>query len=169
MKKLTALFLGAAVLPFLSGCISNPTPVSSVGPEPSAQASAHATGRLRVFSATQTRAGENTSADYSGYFYPHSSYEIKNNAGDTVKYVRNRAVYMDQSPDSVKLPPGRYNVVAESTWCGLVKVPVVIEAGKTTVVHLDANWNPPLKTASEKVVKLPDGEAAGWASAEAKQ
>lgn len=159
------------MLLLLPGCVSRPMALSPVGPGPASQAAPTSaeSGRLQVFSATQVRSADNTSADYNGYFYPHSSYEIKNDSGQTVKYVRNRASFMDQTPDVVKLPAGNYRVVAESTCCGLVSVPVVIEAGKTTRVHLDGNWLPPRRTPPDQVVFLPDGEVAGWSSPIARQ
>jgi hypothetical protein len=160
MKTKLVVLLGA-IVPVMAGCISHPAMISSVGPDPSAPAHG-ANGRLQVFSATQTRAAENTSADYNGYFYPHSSYEIQDASGQTVKYVRNRASFMDETPDAVKLAPGTYKVRAESTSAGLVLVPVVIEAGKTTVVHLDSNWMPPRQASRDELVYLPGGQAAGW-------
>jgi len=69
---------------------------------------------------------------------------------------------MDEWPDTVTLPAGTYNIVAESTGCGLVTVPVVIANGKTTTVHLDGNWSAPSKTPTNNLVFLPDGEAVGW-------
>jgi hypothetical protein len=171
MKRIILFLLGAAFVPFFSGCISKPMALSAVGPDPASgtAAASGANGRLQVFSATQTRTAENTEADYNGYFYPHSSYEIKDDSGQTVKYVRNRANFMDESPDVVRLPAGHYNVVAESTCCGLVTVPVVIEQGKTTAVHLDGNWMPPRKTSPDQLVGLPDGAIAGWSSTVTRQ
>jgi hypothetical protein len=43
-----------------------------------------------------------------------------------------------------------------------VTVPVVIQQGKTTIVHLDKNWWQPSKTDTNQLVFLPDGEAVGW-------
>jgi len=71
---------------------------------------------------------------------------------------------MDEWPDEVPLAAGNYNIVAESTCCGLVTVPVVIQQGKTTIVHLDRNWWPPSKTDTNQLVFLPDGEPVGWSS-----
>jgi hypothetical protein len=85
-----------------------------------------------------------------------------------VQFVPNHASDMDEWPDDVSLPASNYNVVAESTWCGQVTVPVVIQKGKTTVVHLDDNWWPSSKTSTNQLVYLPNGEAVGWSSSIAK-
>ncbi len=79
-----------------------------------------------------------------------------------VKFVPNHAYNMDEWPDNVRLPAGNYNIVAESTCCGLVTVPAVIERGKTTTVHLDRNWWPRIKTSAKELVYLPGGGAVGW-------
>jgi hypothetical protein len=166
MNKLRACFALVVLTALGNGCVNEPRALSAIGPDPAAPLNCAfgGQGRLQVFSATQTRAADNSSADYNGYFYPHSSYEIQNDAGRTVKYIRNRANFMDETPDSVRLAPGHYQVVAESSCCGLVAVPVVIVAGQTTSVHLDAQWIPSAR-ADRPLVRLPDGETAGFAAA----
>jgi hypothetical protein len=166
MKTTQALFMTAALLPFLAGCIGHPTTLSAVGPDPSGRGSAGSgsAGRLEVFSAAEIRAAENTPSDYHGYFNPHTSYEISDEAGHTVKYVRNRASFMDETPDQVRLAPGHYTVIAQSSCCGMVSVPVEIQAGQKTVVHLDGNWQPSHPAPAGGLVYLPDGASVGWSS-----
>ena len=94
-------------------------------------------GYLQVFSATE-KSPPIASDDYT-YFNLHSGYDINDASGKNVKFVANHASNMDEWPDEVALPTGTYNIVAASTCCGLVTVPVVIQKGKTTVVHLDRN------------------------------
>jgi hypothetical protein len=66
----------------------------------------------------------------------------------------------------VTVPVGEYNIVAESESYGRVTVPVVIEADKTTIVHLDRRWPVGTKLAAgavtKNLVRLPDGEPIGW-------
>ncbi len=134
IKRFT--FLGATILPLLAGCASTPMALSPVGPEPGGTAAAGVNGRLQVFSATQQ---SNAIGDIgpSSYFYPHTGYDINDASGRHVKFVPNHASDMDESPDVVKLPAGHYEIVAVSASRGLVTVPVVIEGGEATVVHLD--------------------------------
>jgi hypothetical protein len=48
---------------------------------------------------------------------------------------------------------------------GMVVAPVVIETGRTTVPYLDG-WTQPHPPAADraKLVRLPDGQFAGWAA-----
>jgi len=94
---------------------------------------------LQVFSAREksNEIGENT------YFYPHSGYRVNDADGKTIRYVQNHLSDMDESPDQVNLPAGSYQIVARSSWAGQVVLPVVIEDGKTTVLHLDDNSSKP--------------------------
>ena len=71
---------------------------------------------------------------------------------------------MDESPDQVTLPPGNYYIVAQSSWCGLVTAPVVVDKGNVTVVHLDGDWWRPSRTSTDRLVSLRNGEAAGWSA-----
>jgi hypothetical protein len=160
MKPTCLALLGAALFPILPGCIANPTALAPVGPGIQGRAYSGADGYLQVFTATTT-----VDVDFHSYFNPHLAYDVKDLAGKTVRFVANHDSEMDETPDTVSLPPGTYRVVAESAWCGLVSVPVTIERGRTTVVHLDGNpWRPPHATASE-LVYLPNGEAVGWSDA----
>lgn len=167
MKLKMIVLLGSASIPILCGCMGSPTQLSTVGPDPAGRAWAGAKGGLQVFSATETRANELVTVDYHGYFHPHSGYDVKDESGKTVRFVPNHASIMDEWPEQVALPAGHYNVVAESARCGLVTVPVLIEPGKTTVVHLDGNWWPSSKTTAKQLVCLPNGESVGWSSSAA--
>ena len=143
----------------VSGCASagSALALAPVGPEAQGRPWPGPDGYLEVFSATRT-----VDVDFRAYFNPHTDYEIRDTSGKRVRFVPNHASNMDESPDQVTLPPGNYNVVAQSAWCGLVTVPVTIQQGKTTVVHLDGNyWHPPAASANQ-LVYLPNGEAVGW-------
>jgi len=43
-----------------------------------------------------------------------------------------------------------------------VKVPVTIDRGRTTEVHLDGNWNLPADVPKTKLVNVPNGNPVGW-------
>jgi len=140
--------------------------LAPVGPDMGKRAMAGTKGYLQVFSATEKLIP--FAPDAPTLFDLHTGYDIKVADGKTVKFVANHLSNMDEWPDTVRLPAGTYNIVAESTCCGLVTVPVVIANGKTTTVHLDRNWWPPSKTSTNQLVFLPDGEAVGWSSSIAK-
>jgi hypothetical protein len=166
MKLKIITFVGAGIIPFVTGCISNPMALAPVGPDASSRMVPGTKGYLQVFTATEK--SRPIASDDNTYFDLHSSYDINDASGKSVKFVPNHASNMDEWPDEVRLPVGNYNIVAESTCCGLVTVPVVIEKGKTTIVHLDRNWWPPSKTSTNLLVFLPDGEAVGWSSSTTK-
>jgi hypothetical protein len=159
MKNHYIALLAAAVLPCLTGCVSSPLELASVGPGVSRPPATAGEGYLEVFTATRT-----AEVDFESYFNPHTSYTVTDAAGRSVKYVENHTSDMDEWPDLVTLPPGTYHVVAESAWCGLVTVPVVVQPGATTVVHLDGKWGPPSRPAAGQLVFLPNGQPVGWSS-----
>jgi hypothetical protein len=163
MKTKTILCLGAAIMPFLAGCASTPVALSPVGPEPTSRAAAVPRGGLRVFSDTEAHVIGDGPA-----YYTHTGYSILDEFGKVVKYVPNHIGDMDESPSMVAVPAGDYKIVAESSSYGRVTVPVLIEEGKTTSIHLDREWRPSANVASNELVYLPDGEAIGWSTSPAK-
>ena len=66
------------------------------------------------------------------------------------------------APPVVALPPGRYIVEARATDARRVRVPVAIEAGRTSIIHLDDNWKVPVSTPKDELVSLPSGSPVGW-------
>src|SRR5579863_6670906 len=159
--KIIALMAGVAIVCFLVGCASQPVVMPTVGPEPShAFNSSQAHGYLRVYSDTEThQIGQNT------YYYPHTPYNIYDESGLRVKWVPNHIGDMDETPTVVKLPVGRYFVLAESSSYGRVTVPIVIKEARWTILHLNRDWRPSPNISSNSVVRLPDGEAVGWSVA----
>jgi hypothetical protein len=98
----------------------------------------------------------------------HTDYTIYNEGGRLLKRVRNARDRNDPEPTLVSLPPGRYQIQAEAEdYAGTleVRVPVVIQAGRTTVAHLSGGWKPQSQYTRNEVVRLPDGEIAGWLAA----
>ena len=159
MKIKNVILICAGITLFMTGCISKPLALSPVGPGPISRNEFSSKGFLQVFSATET-----IDVDFHAYFNPHTGYDIEDESGKVVQFVPNRASDMDEWPDQVTLPAGNYHIMAESTCCGLTSVPVLIQKGNTTVVHLDRNWWPPSNTPTNQLVYLPDGEVVGWSS-----
>ena len=93
----------------------------------------------------------------------HSDYWIYAADGKPLQWVRNRVSRQSEDPASVALPPGRYSFIARAAAFGAVKVPVVIEKGKTTFVHLDGSEPAGASAkATGPFVTLPDGLIVGW-------
>jgi len=88
-------------------------------------------GSLQVYSATD----EFNDGDL--VFNAHSSYSIYTAGGKLFKSVENHMSRSDEIPELVRLPVGSYTVEARSERDGYVRVPVVIKAGRRTIVDLD--------------------------------
>jgi hypothetical protein len=130
------------------------TVTQPVGPAESAVAKVQ--GALQVYTATETHAdGDNT------YYCPHSPYLIYNSAGQKARSVLNHVGTMDETPSTVFLPPGAYTVVAEAEGYGRVRIPIVIQARRTTVLHLERGWKPQQGNSAD-LVRMPDGQPIGW-------
>lgn len=177
MKRRYLAFSGLVLASLLAGCASAPTALSPVGPAPASRVVAVAPetsrGFLEVHSATEKSipalSDDPAFAGFDSFSsYVHSGYEIRDADGKKVEFVANHACDMDGWPDRVSLDAGAYRIVAQSTWCGQVSVPIVIERGTTTVVNLDNNWWPPANTAKNQLVYLSNGEAVGWSSSSSK-
>jgi hypothetical protein len=162
MKPSDPILIGSLMVVVLGGCVSKPVALAPVGPAAGAPTSSSGSGSLEVFSSTE-KSMPTDSEDHWVFDLP-TGYEIYDSLGKEYKYVANHLDNMDESPDMVQLPAGHYTVEARSKCCGVVTVPVIIEKGKTTVVHLDDNWGPPKGTPQDKIVFQPDGSAVGWRS-----
>jgi hypothetical protein len=160
MKTKTIIPLSVVLVAVVAGCATKPVTLAPVGPRPGDRVAYTSTGHLRVYSETRAREiGDNT------YYYTHTGYAIRDLSGKTVLYVRNHVGDMDEIPTLVTIPSGSYWVVAQSPRYGRVTVPVKIQDGRTTVVHLDDDWKSVSKSHSNELVYLPDGEAVGWRGA----
>jgi hypothetical protein len=161
MKRIHALLACSLAL---VGCATNSKPlaVAPVGPPPLSSYDTTPKGWLQVFTGTEAH------NDGDVFYYPHTGYRLLTANEQLFKTVRNSIGIHDETPAFVKLPAGTYIVVAEGDYYGFVRVPVVIEPGKTTVVHLDGDWKGPAgKAAEADLVKLPNGEIVGWRAAAA--
>jgi hypothetical protein len=160
MKMITVV-LGAVVSCVLAGCVSAPMALSPVGPNPAGRVSASDEGQLEVFSALQSHRDGNE-YDPNPAWYQHTDYTVYNMQGERVRHVFNSVGHYEQAPGVTSLPPGEYRVVARAQGYLRTSVPVVIEAGRTTRVHLDAQWRAPADTPSRELVETPAGYPVGW-------
>ena len=99
----------------------------------------------------------------------HTSYTIYTADGAIFRKIRNAKDMNDANPTLVDLPQGEYRIQAEAEDYGgcafTVAIPVIVEPGLTTVVHLDGSWQPPRGVDAKSVVKLPNGKYVGWCAA----
>jgi len=173
MKYANTMVWTGALL-WLVGCAS-PAKVAvlePIGPTPTGGSQKSGDGRLQVYSARvpaniDANMGEWLSNNDFGrnafrYEPAHTGYTIYSQDGMLRKQVRSSK---DVEPPLVSLPPGRYEIRAEAECYAdtvEVRVPVVIRAGQTTAAHLAGGWKPHRRFTKDEVVRLPDGEIAGW-------
>ena len=85
-------------------------------------------GYLMVYSATDQF------DDGGALYYAHSSYSIYTAGGKFFKNVGNHISRSDEIPALVTLPIGSYTIELRSESRGYVRVPIVITAGRWTVL-----------------------------------
>jgi hypothetical protein len=151
----TSLSLATAAL--VASCASAPPTIvhETVGPGPTVVNQQH-NGFLKVYSATEWMAEDDLPS-----LLKYTNYQIDAADGTVFKEVAND----DQEPTRVILPKGTYTVVAWSDTSGKVSVPVAIETGKTTVLHLEREKDSKeaaAGTRSGDLVRLPNGQPIGF-------
>ena len=151
------LLMGAGLAALLAGCATTPVALAPVGPNPAGSRSRVPEGGLQVFSSLVGRSEGNNPA-----WYQHSDYSIYDLNGKLVRHVDNTIGYYEKAPRRVTLPAGRYFLKAQANDYLWVDVPVTIERGQTTRVHLDDNWKLPANASKTELVSLPNGNPAGW-------
>jgi hypothetical protein len=79
-----------------------------------------------------------TGLSYAGsvMYFPHLSYFIESANGWPVRCVANHRTRIDETPQVVQLPVGRYKLVAEADGLGKVDVHLQIDNGTLTKVVL---------------------------------
>lgn len=163
MKAISILSGLTAGTMLLAGCGGARTALvlEPVGPVPSlAKTESSSDGVLMVYSACE--AGPNFGRR-DPYRPVCSDYKILSSTGTLLRAVHNDSGTILQQPAAVSLPAGRYRVVARANGFGTVTVPVIIEAGRSTIVHLEGDsWPRTGPKDSTNLVHLPDGEAIGW-------
>jgi hypothetical protein len=171
------LFLLASVSLCLIGCASNPrvTVLGPVGPAPVGRAGTTPEGCLQVYAARQKAHVDMNEAEFLQnndfgkndfrYRPAHSDYTIYTENGKFVEHIRNARDRNDSVPTLVTLPAGTYRIAAKAEINGSrmdVMLPVRIAPGQCTQVHLQGNWKPHRQFDNRDVVRLPDGQIAGW-------
>lgn len=153
-----SIFVCLIGLAAMTGCATRAPLVlqNPVGPQQPHLARRRTDGDLVVYSATHA-------ATYEQSEYPvHTEYTIATLDDRVIERVANQTGPFSASPAKVPLPPGEYHVKALVERGGFVIVPVVIEAGKTTVVDLDGEAVPQDLSTNDELVRLPDGHVVGW-------
>ena len=149
--------LSVATAALVASCASAPPIIvhETVGPGPTVVNQQH-NGFLKVYSATKWMAEDDLPS-----LLKYTNYQIEAADGTLFKQVPND----DQDPTRVILPKGTYTVVARSDTSGMVSVPVAIETGKTTVLHLERekDWKEAAAgTRRGDLVQLPNGQPIGF-------
>ena len=153
-------FILLATIVALAGCASqSPVVVTdTVGPDlakPRINLS-QGRGQLVVYSALEIP--DAVSSD----FPTHASYDIYDADGHFVQHVDNRSGPFYQTPATVALSPGKYQVKAPATNHGRVSVTVDVKEGETTTLDLDAShFRQHKPTGAGQWVRLPSGEVIG--------
>ena len=76
-------------------------------------------------------------------YYEYSSYAIYTINGKLFRHVENRVSSSDQIPEAVTLPVGSYVIEARSATDVYIRVPVVIKAGRQTILDLGSRGREP--------------------------
>lgn len=155
MKNICCL-LGASLGLLLAGCAA-PVALPPVGPYLYGRETTADEGGLVVFSRMHGCSEGNNPT-----WYQHSDYNIYDLQGKLVKHVGNAIGRYEQAPLEVALQPGIYLVRSRANDYLRVEVPVLVERGRTTRIHLDGDWKYPAGTQMRELVSLPDGNLVGW-------
>ena len=162
MKKL-CLFLGTGLISVLAGCISTPpVAVAPVGPNPFGSRSLSSKGALQVFSCLTAQSDDQNQGSKDPIWYQHTDYCVYDLRHKLLKHVFNTVGHYEEAPRVLPLPAGTYFVKAQASDYFWVDVPVTIEPGRTTRVHLDDHWG--ITGEAAKLVSLPNGKPVGWRS-----
>ena len=119
----------------LTGCATRPPTVvrEPITPQRPHLARRRTDGDLVVYSAP--RVGWYAQAEYPAY----TNYTIYTKDRQLLREIDNSTGSFNGYPAKVALMPGEYHVQALAAGGGWVIVPVIIEAGETTVVNLDGS------------------------------
>lgn len=177
MKPISTI-AAASVLIWVTGCASTSKVVvqDRLGPCHKVATATASDGSLQVYTA---RAPAFTDLNAETYFWnndygkneflytaAHTDYAIHGADGTLIKRVRNSRGLNDEVPASVSLPAGSYTIEAEAEqYPGVnmtVVIPVAIESGQVTTVHLEPKWTAAGEEMSpERLVRLADGRVLG--------
>jgi hypothetical protein len=141
----------------LAACQTERVVLEAVGPmSPTARIEPGA-GRLTVFTTReQFSSGEVAYSRYTGY-------DIRAADGKLFRHVQNHAGGGDEQPETISIPSGLYQVEAVAEGVGPVTIPVLIQAIKTTEIHLERGWKPDMADRKNSdLVRMPTGQIIGW-------
>jgi hypothetical protein len=167
--KSVSMLLGIVLVAGLIGCSSTPVDLARVGPNPTGGERMASEGQLQVFSSLVEENDDQSQGSTDSSWHQHTDYSIYNSQGKRVERVDNTIGHYERTPRIVTLPAGRYVVKAQAKDYFWVEVPVTIEAGRTTRVHLDEHWQPPVNTPTNGLVSMPNGIPVGWRAEPAKE
>ncbi len=156
------LLVGAGLVSVLVGCASTPVTVAPVGPNPLGGDNQASRGGLQVFSSLAEQSDNQNQGSRDDVWYQHTDYYVYDRQHRPVKHVDNDIGHYETTPRLITLPPGKYIVKAQAEDYSWVNVPVRIERGRTTRVHLDQKWQVPVYAAKTDLVSLPNGNPVGW-------
>ena len=147
----------------LAGCAStnDQLVLDPIGPAPGSTPAPGTQGELAVFTAFDPLPDLNRSP----YRRRFTDYRIFSADGEhLVQVVNNNRETLLNSPPVINLSSGVYRVRARANGYGTITVPVVIQPGQLTTVHLEGSvWWPRSSTIfTSNPVRLPKGEIAGW-------
>ena len=109
------------------------------------------------------------SADQSDVKEPRAYLQDATLVVRELERVGNTVGYYARAPRIITLRPGRYVVKTLAKDYVWMEVPVVIEPGRITRVHLDAAWRPPAPASKAELVCAPAGYPVGWRTDSAKE
>lgn len=166
MVKNSSPLLALLLASLATGCAqaSVPATLEHVGPASNAAPAAGNSGNLIVYSAYETGAPSPTEIDTE--VRHHSDYEIRHVDGQLVTKVKNRAAAFGDSPATVSLPPGNYQLVVRSNGSGLLTLPLTVAAQRVTALHLEGTVTPPASSAPTgyDAIRTTSGKVVGWAT-----
>ena len=116
--------------PILAKAGQRDSSTGSIQPDLNDQAESRQ-GYLLVYSATDRF------DDGGTFYYPHSSYSIYTTDGKFFKNVENHISRSDEIPALVTLPVGSYTILLRSENRGYIRLPIVITAGRRTILDPD--------------------------------
>ena len=162
MKRFS-MVIGASVALVVAGCSTAPVALAPVGPNPaSGRERMSAAGELQVFSRWEEESDNQNQGSTDPVWHQHADYKVYDAHGKLLLRVDNTTGHYEPAPRRVALPPGQYLVRVPAQGYLQVDVPVTIERGRLTRVHLDEKWKLPPATPRTEVVSTPNGQPVGW-------
>jgi hypothetical protein len=145
-----------ALVGLISGCSTPLVVTTPVGPRPFGNESTSSTGALEVFSfLTLCSEGDDP------IWFQHTDYYLCTPQNQVLKHVSNITGKYETAPRRLDLPGGNYIIKAQAKGYIWVEVPVIVEPGRTTRVHLDGEWIPAANLPKAQIVNGPGGPM-GW-------